>query len=147
MASLKFSTPDEFASIANEYNRVCMACDDKPPSLPGLARLLGFSCKSKMEQWVSGKQLYEDVYEAARNHIEEWLVTKASSVDTKNSRGIEFILANQFKYANQQVVQIQGAFNMLLDKIVELIPKHVESENVEAFLADFRQVVAEVCDY
>lgn len=144
----KCESPEVLETLAQAYFRICMRSGGKPPTLPGLASALGFSSKKAMKRWIADKGTeWTDVYERQVNEVESWLVERASGVDTKNSRGIEFILSNEFGYANQQVIQIQGAFNQLIDKTVEVLAKYVLDDKIEEALGAYRQVVSEVCEY
>lgn len=146
------TTPEVMETIANDYFRARLAGDnkhdtDRPPTLVGLARAFGFTSVKAMEEFVSRHEDYEDVYSRAKMEVEDWLVGKASRVDTKNSRGIEFILTNSFKYTNAQVAQVQAAFMYLVEKLsTDIIPKYVDSTLIEDALAATRKAVAEACE-
>ena len=112
-------------------------------TVPGLAYHLGFCDRHGPSEYATDYPEFSATIHRARLRIEQQRVQDGAAPDTRNSNGIKFDLANNFKYKDLQTIEIANAatefIQMAMAVILEYVPadKRDEARNKLQTAIDF----------
>lgn len=111
-----------------------------PYTKHGLAYALGLSNTAAMMKMAEQKPLHFTLARAFLK-IERQHAEHVANPETRNSRGVEFSLQNNYNWASRQVVEVVEAMDRLIDSMGDIIVKYVSPDKKQECLNSVLQAV------